>query len=160
MEELLLGPRAQASLAPQPTNRLQPIWPCTSTRRPAQPPPQTAQPTGSLVSTVTGHGSGAARQRQAAQLGAALLSLSVTASWDPVVITFLAPLLLFTPSQDRGEGISIVSRLFASGGSERVDATPPRPPALLPPPAGANRAMTPVPWPAFLQPPSTPSYKA
>ena len=148
---------------PQPANELQPGRPHTSSRRPAQLPPKRpsqGESAGSLVSTVTGHESGAARQRQAAQLGAALLSLSVTASWDPVVITFLVPLLLFTPSQDRGEGISIASRLFASGGSERVDATPPRPPALLPPPAGANRAMTPALWPVFLQPPPTPSYKA
>ena len=93
--------------------------------------------------------------------GAALPFFPVTASWDPIVIVLLAPSPPFHARVRTEEGESpLPAVLFTLVDNERVDATPPRPPALLPPPAGANRAMTPALWPAFLQPPLTPSYKA
>ena len=93
--------------------------------------------------------------------GSALPFFPVIASWDPVVIVLLAPSPPFRARVRTEEGESpSPAVLFASGGSERVDATPPRPPALLPPPAGAIHAMTPSLWPALLQPPPTPSYEA
>ena len=154
MEELLLGPRAQASLTPQPTNRLQPIWPRTSTRRPAQPP----APNGPANRQPRFHSDGPRIRR------GPTTSSGPAGSCPPLSLGHrqLGPRRHHLPCAsspfraESGQGrreSSSPAVLFTSVVDGRADATPPRLSALPPPPVGAIRAMTPSLWPAPSQPP-------